>query len=148
MQKSIPQLDWSKSFMYSIHQTEFLVKKHLEHRLNLKHGITFSQFLVLLSLRCNEKASQVDVAEFLHVTQATVSRHIVILSKQGLLSRNTKKGNRRTNTLQLTKKGERALSQAQTIIEHELEIVFGKIPSRDRKTILHAFELVLHQLTH
>ena len=144
--KAGDSLDWSKSFMYSIHQTYFLVEKKLEHKL-LKIGkLTFSQFLILLPLHCKGEASQTDIAAFLHLTEATVSRHINGLAKAGMLTKKEDSRNRRKHILALTIKGTKEFSNAHKTIELELKSIFEIIPVKNRKIITSAFDKVLDRL--
>ena len=136
--------------MYSIHQTYFLVQKRLEQKLLEIKGITFSQFLILLPLHCKERAkehaSQADIAEFLHLTEATVSRHISSLEKDKMLTRKEDPENRRKHMLELTTKGAEEFSRAHKIIETELKSIFEVIPTGDRTQIIHTFDIVLKKL--
>ncbi len=140
------KLDWSKSFMYSLHETYFLVEKRLEHCLTENGGITFSQFLIFLPLHCGDEVSQSDVATFLHLTEATVSRHITTMARDGLLTKKEVTGNRRKHTLTFTPKGSAAFKKAHTIIENELKEIFAIIPEKDRSKISHTFDTVLTTL--
>ncbi len=139
-------LDWSKSFMYSLHETYFLIEKRLEHRLSVDNGITFSQFLIFLPLQCQENASQSDVANFLHLTEATVSRHITTMEKEGLLLKKEVLGNRRKHTLTQTSKGSIAFKKAHAVIEKELKEIFAVVPEKDRAKITQTFDSVLTTL--
>lgn len=139
-------LDWSKTFMYSLHETYFLVQKRLETRLLEHDAITFSQFLILLPLKCQHEGSQSDVASFLHLTEATVSRHISTMEKEGLLHKKEVVGNRRKHVITLTAKGLAAFKKAHAIIEQELKELFAVIPEKDRTRITHTFDSVLKKL--
>ena len=147
MELTTAGLDWSKSLMYSIHQTHFLVEKHLEQKLTKARGISFSQFLILLPLHCNKSASQTEVAHFLHLTEATVSRHISGMAKELLITSKEDSKNRRKNILELTKKGKTAFDNAHSVIEKELETIFAIVPQSDRQNISHTFEAILKKLT-
>lgn len=137
------KLDWSKSFMYSIHQTYFLVQKRLEQKLLKVANISFSQFLILLPLHCKDKASQADIAEFLHLTEATVSRHINGLVKEGIISRKEDPNNRRKHILTLTAKGTKDFVDAHKKIETELAEIFKVIPEKHRTLMTRSFDDVL-----
>lgn len=139
-------MDWSKSFMYQIHQTYFFAQKRLEHELTRAKGISFSQFLILLGLHCKESSSQTEIADFLYLTEATVSRHITALEKGKYLTRKEDPQNRRRHVLTLTAKGEKAFVAAHKVIEDELKDIFGPIPKKDRALISTAFERVLAKL--
>ena len=134
--------------MYLLHQTYFLIQKRLEQKLTKKNSITFSQFLILLGLHCKAQASQTEIADFLFLTEATVSRHVAALQKSALLTRKEDPNNRRKHMLTLTPKGIRAFSDAHASIQAELKHVFDVIPKSKRKEISHSFELVLKQLLH
>ncbi len=146
MEKPPKHMDWSKSFMYSLHETYFMTQKRLEQKLTQSGGITFSQFLILLPLNCHDSASQNDIAEFLHLTEATVSRHVSGLVKNGYIIRHEEKGNRRKHILKLSKSGTSAFMNAHTAIEEELKNIFHIIPTKDRENISKSFELVLANL--
>ncbi len=148
MKTTCPDLDWSKSFMYSIHQTYFLVEKRLEHKLHDANGITFSQFLILLGLHCNEHTSQAAIADFLYLTEATVSRHITQLEKDKYLTRKEDPNNRRKHILTMTALGNRVFTNAHTIIERELKDIFDVIPVANRALITKTFEGVIVKLNH
>lgn len=148
MIKEKRKLDWSKSFMYSLHQTYFLTEKRLTHRLSEANGITFSQFLILLGLHCKRQSSQSEIAQFLYLAEATVSRHISALEQAKFLTRKEIPNNRRKYIITMTPKGIKAFAHAHAIIERELKDIFGVIPTKNRKDIGVAFERVLHKLIH
>ena len=146
MEKPPEHMDWSKSFMYSLHETYFMTQKRLEQKLSLSDGLTFSQFLILLPLHCRDFASQNDIAEFLHLSEATVSRHVTGLVKDGYIIKNEEHGNRRKHILKLSKSGTSAFMKAHAAIEEELKSIFHVIPLKDRENISRSFELVLTKL--
>ncbi len=140
--------DWSKSFMYTLHETYFLVEKRLEQRLSKdEDGITFSQFLVLIPLHCDQNSSQSDVADFLHLTEATVSRHIATLEKEGLLKKKEVPDNRRKHLLTLTARGEDAFKRAHGTVEKELREIFSVVDEKDRARMTQVMGTVLSRLT-
>mgnify|MGYP005617183889 FL=1 len=96
--------DFSKSFMYSVHELYFLVQKRIEMLLSKSKKITFSQFLILVGFQCSQKKSisQSDIAERLHLTEATVSRHISTLVTLGYLLKKEDKDNRRKHQKEIT----------------------------------------------
>ena len=148
MENKNDDLDWSKSFMYAIHQTYFLVEKRLEHKLHDAKGISFSQFLILLGLHCKANTSQSGIARFLYLTEATVSRHISALEKDKYLTRKEDPENRRRHLLTMTPHGAKAFADAHAIIERELKEIFSVIPMKDRSLITASFKSVITQLKH
>lgn len=137
--------DFSKGFMYSVHQMYFLVEKHLEQALLRTKSISFSQFMILVGFRCSDSGpvSQSHIADHLHLTEATVSRHISTLVDMGLLSREEDKGNRRKHIIKITVKGTKAFESAKKIIDKELDSIFHVIKEKDRDSIMKNFSAVL-----
>lgn len=123
-----------------------MAEKRLEHKLHEANGISFSQFLILLGLHCKSNTSQSDIARFLYLTEATVSRHITALEKEKLLTRKEDPDNRRKHILSMTEKGSTAFSSAHTLIERELKEIFAVIPEKDRTLIMGAFRDVIKNL--
>jgi DNA-binding MarR family transcriptional regulator len=140
--------DFSKSFMYSIHQMHFLVQKHLEQVLAKRKSLSFSQFMILVGFTCseNDSVSQTCIAERLSLTEATVSRHISSLVEMGLLSRAEVKTNRRKHVITITEKGKKTFQAASSIIDKELETIFSSIKEKDRAGIMRNFSQVLTEL--
>lgn len=143
-----PMDDFSKSFMFSIHQMCFLVQKHLDHVLSKKKSLTFSQFMILVSFKCSEtgESSQSLIAEKLNLTEATVSRHISTLVREGFLLRSEDKENRRKHIISLTAKGKRAFATAAGHIDKELKVILTPIIQKDRVNIMKNFAAVLNLL--
>lgn len=139
-------LDWSKSFMYNIHQTHFLIEKYLEHKLAQKKCISFSQFLVLLPLLCIPKASQADIAEVLFLTEATVSRHMRTLTEDHLVTRKEDPDNRRKHILTMTVRGHKEFTKAQNVIELALDEAFLNISPKERIVVTRVFDQVTAHL--
>lgn len=148
MEQKNCDLDWSKSFMYAIHQTHFLIEKHLEQKLARAGGITFAQFLILLPLHCTPRASQKAIALFLYLTEATVSRHVSALAKEKLVTSKADPDNRRKHILEMTPRGKHAFEKAHKIIEEELKKIFNIVSEKEREHVSLAFEKVLKQLLH
>ena len=141
----VHQNDFSKSFMYSIHQMYFLVQKHLEQSLLKSKSISFSQFMILVGFHCSLElpVSQSLIAERLYLTEATVSRHVSTLVSLGLLSRTDDKENRRKHIINITTKGKKVFESAQKIIDKELNSIFPAIKEKDRESIMKNFNGVL-----
>lgn len=140
--------DFSKSFMFSLHQMGFLVQKRLEQVLSKEKSISFSQFLVLVTFRWTNEVSvsQATIAERLHLTEATISRHVATLVAQGFLSRAEDKANRRKHVITITNKGNHAFEIAAGFVHRELEKIFSPISEADRKRIIKNFTTVIQNL--
>ena len=147
MKASNQGLSWSKGFMYTIHQTYFLAQKRLEQKLSHANTLSFSQFLIMMGLHCKDNASQSVVADFLYITEATVSRHISTLEKEKYLTRNEDPENRRKHVLIMTLKGQKEFETAHAIIEAELKEIFDDVEIKDRELITEIFERIISKLS-
>jgi len=144
----MPIQDFSKSFMYSVYQLQFLVAKRLEQVLLKEKTVSFSQFMILVGFECSDKGtvSQSDIAENLNLTEATVSRHVSVLVKSGLLVQTLDAKNRRKRIITMTTQGKAAFVKANRIVTRELASLFSVISPTDRTNIMKNFSLVLPQL--
>ena len=140
--------DFSKSFMYSIHQMHFLVQKRLDHVLSQHKSLSFSQFMILVGFMCssNHGVSQTSIAEHLNLTEATVSRHISSLVDLKMLSRSLDKTNRRKHNITITEKGKKVFETARKLIDTELSSIFSSIKEKDRSAIMKNCTQVLSEL--
>ena len=137
---------WSRGFLYTIHQTNFLIEKRLVERLAKERRISFSQFVVLMGLACCAKRSQADIAEHLFLTQATVSRHVRTLIANGLLVKKINPRSKRECILTITLKGRKEMARARDIVEQEMKNIVAPIRSADRMLLLNVFRSLLTTL--
>lgn len=137
---------WSKSFLYAIHQTHFLIEKRLAERLTKERRISFSQFMVLMALSCCAKRSQADIAGYLFLTEATVSRHVRTLIASGLLVKKSNPKSRREFVLSITSKGREEIERVRAIVDREFQSIVSPLCSADRSTLLSAMTSLLSSL--
>jgi DNA-binding MarR family transcriptional regulator len=85
-------------------------------------GITLSQFLVLRSLdkTVEHTISQQAIADYLGIHKAAVSRHVNLLVRRGLISRQNHITSRREYDLQLTPTGLAILTEARLVTAQAL----------------------------
>jgi DNA-binding MarR family transcriptional regulator len=90
-------------FMHVIHMLYVSIQKHLERSLSEHGEISFSQFLILVGFSCNahEKVTQAKLAEYLLLTEATVSRHVGILVAKKLLTKEQDIANKKMYNLKV-----------------------------------------------
>src|ERR1700679_3430687 len=101
--------------------------------LRKKMGFGVSQFRILYVLANKPEMTQKVIADFWDVTEASVSRQIGILVRQGLAVKKAKSG------IIITPKGKKALDMAMDEVAGAFERIFKEISDSDRK---HAAELL------
>lgn len=127
--------------MHVVHQLYFSVQKHLEHALSLDKGLSFSQFIILVGFSCSSDShlTQARLAEYLMLTEATVSRHIRILVAKKFLHKEREGADKKSYKLSLSPLGKKVFTRAKKIIKKELDICFAHVSDRDREIIISNF---------
>lgn len=140
--------NFSESLMYQLHESVFLIEKRLEKKLSLISPLSFSQFVILMGVTCkgSDVGGQSSLADFLHMTEATVSRHISKLSKDGFLVKISNPVNKKEKNLVLTDDGQKKFNKAQRELKRELDRVFAPLPDRDQKKIISSMTLLTTSL--
>lgn len=95
------------------------VSRRFDGRLGGFHGISFSDFALLLQLRRapQSRLRRVDLAEQLGLTASAVTRALLPLEKIGLVSRKLDPNDARVGYASLTAAGRRVLDEALETVE-------------------------------
>lgn len=136
-----------REFLYLIHQTTCLIDKTIDASLLRAGQISFSQFLILMSLKHTPGSSQQELAKFLDITPAAISRQIHTLSKLGYLKQKISPGNKRMKILTNTPLGEAQYQKAVEIIDNELALLRNEMPEerlQQMNTTLRIILTLLH----
>ncbi len=152
------QHNFAESLMYQLHESVFLIEKRLGKKLASFSPLTFSQFVILMGIICQEEAGdQSSLARFLHITEATVSRHISKLSNDGFIvkksiSKNVSTGNvaasKKSRKVILTDKGQVTFLQAQKVLKSELADIFLPLSNIDQQRIVTSMTVLTTSLLH
>ena len=73
-----------------------------------REGGTLPIWLVLLNLKIHRPANQKKLAEFVGISEATLTHHLNAMDASGLISRTRDDANRRVHVVAMTKAGEAA----------------------------------------
>ena len=132
-------------FMHVVHMFYVSIQKHLEQTLTKEGKISFSQFLVLIGFYCEEQSTltQAKLAEYLMLTEATVSRHIGILVTKKLLHKEKDSTNKKIYNLTLTEEGKKTVERSKKLIHEELDTIFKHISEKDKSSIIKNFSQTL-----
>lgn len=133
----------SRDIIYSAHKAVFVMDKIANRTLQDNFNLTYSQFLVLVAINRNPDVSQRDIADFLDMTEAAVSRQIDIIVDKKYAQRYENKKNRREYILSLTESGKNNLQKAFKILDDKFEDVFKVIDEDEKKILASAFGKLL-----
>lgn len=126
----------------------FSLGKHFEKRFSQAKLITFSQFWVLHSiLHCKKfDSSQAAVAKNMHITEATLSKHIQKLVTLKFLERKVDEKNRRKHILTVSKNGLRQYEKGDALLRTDLKNIFADVGAKNGEMIVKNFENILKKL--
>lgn len=135
-------------FMHVVHMFYVSIQKHLEQSLSKDGEISFSQFLVLIGFYCEEQSTltQAKLAEYLMITEATVSRHIGVLVSKKLLHKEKDTINKKIYNVRLTDEGKKTVEHSKKIITEELDTMFKHISEKDKSNIIKNFSKTISLL--
>lgn len=112
---------------YLLHHLSFVLDRQSDQLLQDALGIGFSQFKILLALKWHENVQQRAIAEYLGQTEASVSRQIKLLQKQGLLMSTVSPRNRREHITRLTAKGNRLAERGKELLNSYHAPMFARL---------------------
>ncbi|MBQ5813050.1 MAG: winged helix-turn-helix transcriptional regulator [Clostridia bacterium] len=126
-----------------------LKKIHLLRRIYIQKSqpdaeLYFGQLPILEYIRCNDGCTQIEIAEKLCVTPASISTSTKRLQKAGLLVKKSDPDNLRCNRLSITEEGISRCDNNRTMIDGIHELMFKDIP----KDELEAFDKTLSKILH
>lgn len=125
-----------------LHGLAFALDRQSDQVLQERLGIGFSQFKVMSVLLHCTNVQQRKIAEFLGQTEASVSRQIKLMVKNGLLSSTVRPDNRREHVTALTNRGHKLVKEAQKALVEFHKPTLNKIPAKQ----LQQFSDTLEQL--
>lgn len=137
------KLPVSHRFFALLHKAVFATDRHANTLLS-KENSYFSDFLILNALLSCEDPSQQNIAMYLNLTPAAVSRRIDVLVERGLAKRTEDPNSRRTNRIALTPKGKAEVSRIQKILEKGFKNQISSLSGKEIHSTCKVLEILLH----
>ena len=129
-----------------LYRFAFLLERKADQALQEKLGLSFSQCMILRSLRLNPECSQQCIAKCRDLTQAAVSRQVDALKAKKLIARRENEKNRREHMLSMTAKGAAALDEALKIMQRTFDAAFKPVAAGDREQLEKTLDLLLEDI--
>jgi len=101
---------------YLIHHLAFALDRQSDQVLQERLGIGFSQFKIMMAVKWKNAVQQKRIASYLSQTEASVSRQVRLLHKQGYIESHVNPKSRREHITTLTAKGERMIERAMQVL--------------------------------
>jgi DNA-binding MarR family transcriptional regulator len=117
----------SLDFCLSLAKAHAALVRRFDGRLGTLHGVSFSDFILLLQLSRapGERLRRVDLAEKLGLTASAVTRALIPLERIGLVKRQHDLHDARVGYAVITKSGQRILQEAMSSAELVSEEALG-----------------------
>jgi DNA-binding MarR family transcriptional regulator len=109
-------------------------------------GMTPSQLLVLQSLKLHGEMTARQIADAMHLTQATVTSLLDRLQEHGWITRTRGEKDRRRVHVRLTEEGEHELQRAPTSLHQRFVGHFRNLQAWEQSSMLAALQRVAHLL--
>lgn len=106
--------------------------KAADSTLQDKLDLTLSQFLILMVVNQNPNVKQIEIADFLEITQAAVSRQIDVLKNKKMITISQNEKNRRENLLSPTIKGREIFTKANAILYETFENLYKIMNEKEK----------------
>lgn len=126
----------SNNIGYLINHIAFMLARQSDHILQEKFDIGYSQFKIMMVLKSNPSRQQKQIADMLGQTEASISRQIKWLVKDGLLSTTINNENKREHITNLTKTGEKLIDNAIQELNSHHAPTFARLSSSQQKQLI------------
>jgi DNA-binding MarR family transcriptional regulator len=105
-------------------------------------GPTPRQFALLLCIRQNPGATQIELVRLSGIDRSTLAEMLRRLLRRGWVARQRTDGDKRANALRLTPEGEAMLARALPIVAAVQERILAPIPRGQRKDLIKLLSLI------
>jgi DNA-binding MarR family transcriptional regulator len=116
---------------YLLQRLAFCLGRQSDNVLQDRLGIGLSQFKILMILQWRPNVLQKQIAEALGQTEASISRQIKLLHKEGYLQTEIAPANRREHITKLTSKGIKATDIAMQTLNDYHAPTFDRLSERE-----------------
>lgn len=116
------QGEFNQELALYLHKVVLMIDRTADRALRQNVNISLSQFIILNNIYQSGKndLSQQNIADYLGIDKAALSRHVANLLNQKLTFRAYNSGSKREYTLSLTEDGEKVLIHAKHIMRKEM----------------------------
>ena len=116
----------------------------------VKHGVTQTQFLLIMAIQAYRRCTMSTLARNLHVSMPTTTGVVARMVRAGYVRRVEDPEDRRQVVVELTPKAQRFIQDFQTVIRRRWEEVLQSLGSSELQTfyaVLTRLRTHLHQLS-
>lgn len=137
----------SRRITFALNEVVNTLNASADRLLREHFGLTYRQFLFLVTLQALENPTASYLAECIGVSRAAVSQSLPRFVERKLVEVSAVYGNEKNLALSLTSKGEQLASGAADFLEEEFRILFKGIESIDLNELHATLQQITHQLS-
>ena len=127
---------------YLLQRLAFCLGRQSDQVLQEQLGIGLSQFKILMISQWKPNVQQKKIADGLGQTEASISRQIKLLQRDGLLSITVSPNNRREHIAQLTPKGVKMTDKALEVLNNYHAPMFARLSDKQKKDLLESLSIM------
>jgi len=131
---------------FTLNELVYVLNSTADRHLRANFGLTYSQFLFLVTLMSQDKPTPSYLADCLGVSRAAVSQRLSWFQERNLVKVARVLGNEKNLSLELTPKGEQLATQSADFLEKEFRILFDGGASVDLEKLDETLTQVKTQL--
>lgn len=126
-------MNTNKDFILTLLSTAAKVERRLDRALSFRRGVSFTEYNMLsqLQIKFDGAATRVDLAEAVNLTPSAITRALKPLEKIGLVVTEKSERDARRSLAKLTESGKELLSDANAIVQDEIETLELQTDNRD-----------------
>lgn len=127
---------------YLLNHLAFVLGRQSDQLLQRQLDIGFSQFKILMVLKAKPSIQQKQIADKLGQTEASVSRQIKWMVKDGLLNTRINTDNKREHITSLTPTGEKVTDRATQILNRYHAPTFARLSSSQQQQLVETLNIM------
>ncbi len=126
-------MNTNKDFILTLLSTAAKVERRLDRALSFRRGVSFTEYNMLsqLQIKFDGAATRVDLAEAVNLTPSAITRALKPLEKIGLVVTEKSERDARRSLAKLTQSGRELLSDANAIVQDEIDTLEIQTDNRD-----------------
>ncbi len=135
--------NFSEKVAYKIHKAVFVMDKIADSTLQDNINLTLSQFLILMNIVQNQGLTQIEIANFLEITQSAVSRQIDVLKNKNLILIKQNEENKREHLLFPTSLGKQVFTKSNNILHKTFDDLLKVMDDREKENLEKSLDKLL-----
>jgi DNA-binding MarR family transcriptional regulator len=125
-------MDFEGSELYLLHETVLFLDRVAEEKILPPFGITYADCLLLIMIRRHPGSTQQELSRLLNVGKSSLSQRLGNLLSRELVAQEIRPGNRRENSITLSRSGRRLTERCETELSRAGDHIFkGTATQRD-----------------